>query len=141
MSQDTLDHTLIAALAGSLVTLVGAVLTFWVRSKRTDGDYWTQLQNAQAKFRAEIHEELEQTKKERNEMRAKIDELEKRVRELVSQNERLMLEKIEWMQKATSLQMLLQKAMQGIGVDTNQATAAWLKEEADKLAKETNHEQ
>lgn len=136
MADNLLDHTIIAALAGAIVTLVGTILTYKIRSKKTDGDYWTQLQDAQAKFRAEIHAELEQTKKERGELKTKIDDLEKRISELSTQNEKLVLEKLAWMQKATNLQLLLQKAMQSLNLDSNKPLSEWMNEELSKIEEE-----
>lgn len=136
MSEQLIDKTVVAAIVAAFVTLVGTVLTHKIRHRKADGDYWAQLQEAQAKFRAEIHAELDATKVERDELRDKINALERRVSELSTQNEKLVLEKLAWMQKATNLQLLLQKSMQSLNLDSNKPLSEWMNEELSKIEEE-----
>lgn len=140
MTTDQWDHAIIAALIGGIVTLVGTFLTYRIRLKRADLDYWEKLQDAQRKFQGDIHSELDAVKQEREQLRQRIDELETKVRDLVRQNENLIMEKIEWMHKATSLQLLLQKAMQSFELNTNEPLQSWLKSEVEKLEDEVTRE-
>lgn len=131
------DHTVLAAIGGAVVAMLGTVLTYRIRMRKTDLDYWQALQAAQKTFQDEIHEELNRTKTERNELREEIDQLKKQVNSLISQNEKLMMEKLEWMQKATALQMLLQKAMQSFPFNSNEPLLKWFNEEIDKIQEES----
>ena len=133
------DHTVLAAIGGAVVAAIGTYLTYRIRMRKTDLDYWQALQVAQKSFQDEIHEELNQTKVERNELRAEIDNLKKQVNSLISQNEKLMMEKLEWMQKATALQMLLQKAMQSFPFNSNEPLLKWFGDEIEKIQKESEN--
>lgn len=144
MTTGEIDSTILAAIVGGVVTLVGTILTYHIRLKKSEMDNWEKLQQAQRNFQTDIHAELDDVKRERRELQDRVNDLEKRVRDLVQQNEKLILEKIEWMQKATSLQMLLQKAMQAFPINTNAPLTEWLQSEAEKIdhevSRETNNE-
>lgn len=118
------DQTFLKQVAIGAVTAAGSVFaaywTYSVSKKREDTNHWQALNSsqqahfdklsaAQLNFQKSIEVDLTSAKEENQTLRAKIIELEKRVSTLVDLNEKLMFDRIEWMQKALGLQAVLQR--------------------------------
>jgi chromosome segregation ATPase len=79
--------------------------------------YMTSLADANESFRNEIREELLRSRQREVELEQKVRELEERVTLLSRQNERLVSEKIEWMQKAMSLMVTVKSVEDKVRMD------------------------
>lgn len=150
MAPDSVGFNVSVALGGVLTGVLGAIFTYRIQSKKVQTDYWAKLQTAQTAFQQEIRADLERVKAERDTLKqevtdikaerktltVEIETLRQEIKTLLAQNERLVLEKIEWMQKTAGMQMLLQRALRGSPFDSNTSLADWLRAELDRLGVE-----
>jgi predicted transcriptional regulator len=127
----------VSALCGAILSAIAAVFTYKVQMKKASIDYWTALQHAQLEFQASIRTELQNTKTERDDLQRQIFALKVQVDKLMSQNEALVLEKLEWMQKTVVMHGLIQKVVNEIPNDKAQGIIAWLEEVSNSLKSKT----
>lgn len=91
----------------SFAAAYGTFVTMRFNQRKQNTDHWSALQQAQTAFFGEVREELHATKQENAVLRKQNSDLETKISELLRNNETLLAEKLDWMQRAMSLQMII----------------------------------